>query len=284
MKMMSGETLRDLFREIAADRTSGSATVLKNIVSTLKRYLLTNPAPNFSMLEDQMAFMGVVFDRFAVLRHFLNSFIQLLTKRVPIAELLSFVQSYSHDWDKAPLYAANFLLNDVDFEGKRVMLFSNSSSLHALIELLAERAISVEFIQCHSFPTGEGKHQAKKLVELGFKVIFIADAAISLFMRQTDIAVMGADLIYKDCILNKTGSFSVALATQYFKKPLYILSDSRKIEIDNEIPDIDTAREGHLVWRSAPEGVTPTNVYFERVPRSLVTGIYLETGRCKNNS
>lgn len=284
MKMMSGETLRDLFREIAADRVSGSATVLKNIVSTLKRYLQTNPAPNYSMLEDQMAFLSVVFDRFAVLRHFLTTFIQHLNKRIPIPELLFYVQSYSRDWDKAPLHAASFLLDDVDFQGKRVMLFSNSSSLHALIELMAERALDVEFIQCHSFPTGEGKHQAKKLIDQGFKVTFIADAAIPLFMAQTDIAVMGADLIYADCFLNKTGSFSVALAAQYFKKPLYVLSDTRKIEVDNEVPDIDTAREGHLLWRSAPEGVTPVNIYFERVPRSFVTGIYLETGLWTNNS
>jgi translation initiation factor 2B subunit (eIF-2B alpha/beta/delta family) len=284
MKMMSGETLRDLFREIAADRVSGSATVLKNIVSTLKRYLQTNPAPNYSMLEDQMALMSVVFDRFAVLRHFLNSFIHLINKRAPLSELLTFVRSYSREWDKAPIHAATHLLNDVDFKDKRVMLFSNSSSLHALIEMLSEQNVAVDFIQCHSFPTGEGKHQAKKLVDLGFKVTFIADAAIPLFMAQTDIAVIGADLIYNDCILNKTGSLGLALAAQYFKKPLYVLSDSRKIEIDNNVPDLDTAREGQLLWRSAPEGVTPVNVYFERVARSLVTDIYLETGRWANNS
>lgn len=284
MKMMSGETLRDLFREITSDRVSGSATVLKNIVSTLKRYLQTNPAPNYSMLEDQMALMSVIFDRFAVLRHFLNSFIHLINKRAPLSELLIFVQSYSREWDKAPVHAAKHLLNDVDFKDKRVMLFSNSSSLHALIEMLAERAVAVDFIQCHSFPTGEGKHQSRKLVDLGFKVTFIADAAIPLFMAETDIAVIGADLIYADCILNKTGSLSLALAARYFKKPLYVLSDSRKIETGNTVPDLDTAREGQLLWRSAPEGVTPINVYFERIPRDLVTDIYLETGRWANNS
>lgn len=282
--MISGETLRDIFRAIAADRVSGSATILKHIVSTLKRYLETNPAPNYSMLEDQMAFLGVVFDRFAVLRHFLNSFIHLLHKQVTTTDLLYFVKLYSRNWNKAPIYAADYLLKDVDFEGKRVMLFSNSTSLHFLCDLLAERAVKVEFIQCHSFPTGEGKQQAKMLRSFGFKVTFIADAAIPLFMAQTDIAVMGADLIYTDFFLNKTGSFSVALAAKYFNKPLYVLSDSRKIEKDNQVRDIDTAREGYFLWRSAPEGITPVNVYFERVPRSLVTGIYLETGLWTNNS
>jgi translation initiation factor 2B subunit (eIF-2B alpha/beta/delta family) len=277
-KMMTGETLRDLFREIAADRVSGSASVLKDIVSTLTKYLLTNPAPNYSMLEDQMAFLSVVFDRFAVLRHFVKTFIRMLHQREDHAGLLHFVQNYSRQWDRAPHDAAAHLLTDVFFDGMRVMLFSNSSSLHGLCEVLAGRGIQPSFIQCHSFPAGEGKNQARKLLELGFEVTFIADAAIPLFMAQTDLAVMGADLIYFDTFLNKTGSFSIALAAQYFKKPLYVLSDSRKVEETNTISDIETAREGHQLWKNPPEGVTPVNVYFESIPRKLVTGIYLENG------
>lgn len=277
-KMMTGETLRDLFREIAADRVSGSASVLKDIVSTLTKYLLTNPAPNYSMLEDQMAFMSVVFDRFAVLRHFLKTFIHMLHKDKDHTGLLHFVQNYSQQWDKAPHQAAEHLLKDVSFEGKKIMLFSNSSSLHGLCEVLAERKIKPSFIQCHSFPAGEGKNQARKLIELGFEVIFIADAAIPLFMAQTDLAVMGADLIYSDTFLNKTGSFSIALAARYFNKPLYVLSDSRKVEETNDISDLETAREGHLLWKNPPEGVTPVNIYFESIPRKLVTAIYLESG------
>jgi len=213
-KMMTGETLRDLFREIAADRVSGSASVLKDIVTTLTKFLLTNPAPNYSMLEDQMAFLSVVFDRFAVLRHFVKTFIRLLHQREDHSGLLHFVQNYSQQWDRAPYDATAFLLNDIDFQDKTVMLFSNSSSLHALCEVLAEWEIESTFIQCHSFPAGEGKNQARKLSELGFQVTFIADAAIPLFMAQTDLVVMGADLIYSDTFLNKTGSFSVALAAQ----------------------------------------------------------------------
>ena len=277
-KMMTGETLRDLFREIAVDRFSGSATVLKNIVSTLTKYLLTNPAPNYSMLEDQMAFLSVVFDRFAVLRHFVKTFIHMLHKHEDHAGLLHFVQNYSRQWDLAPHDAASHLLNDVSFEGKKVMLFSNSSSLHGLCEVLAERNIKPSFIQCHSFPAGEGKNQARKLLELGFEVTFIADAAIPLFMAQADLAVMGADLIYSDTFLNKTGSFSVALAARYFNKPLYVLSDSRKVEETNDISDMETAREGHLLWKNPPVGVTPVNIYFESIPRKLVTAIYLESG------
>src|SRR5665647_193155 len=220
-KMMTGETLRDLFGEIGTDRVSGSASVLKDIVSTLTKYLLTYPAPNYSMLEDQMAFLSVVFDRFAVLRHFVKTFIRMLHSREDHAGLLHFVQNYSKQWDRAPHDAAAHLLTDVSFDGKMVMLFSNSSSLHGLCEVLAERGVKPSFIQCHSFPAGEGKNQARKLLELGFEVTFIADAAIPLFMAQTDLAVMGADLIYSDTFLNKTGSFSVALAAHYFNKPLY---------------------------------------------------------------
>jgi translation initiation factor eIF-2B subunit delta len=158
------------------------------------------------------------------------------------------------------------------------MLFSNSSSLHGLCEVLAQRKIKLSFIQCLSFPTGEGKNQARKLIELGFEVTFIADAAIPLFMVQTDIAVMGADLIYSDTFLNKTGSFSIALAASYFNKPLYVLSDSRKVEETNDVSDLETARESHLLWKNPPKGVTPVNIYFESIPRKLVTAIYLETG------
>ena len=97
-------------------------------------------------------------------------------------------------------------------------------------------------------------------------------------MAQTDLAVMGADLIYSDTFLNKTGSFSVALAARYFKKPLYVLSDSRKVEETNNVSDMETAREGHLLWKNPPKGVTPVNIYFESIPRKLVTAIYLESG------
>ncbi|MDP4290007.1 MAG: hypothetical protein Q8908_02910 [Bacteroidota bacterium] len=277
-KMMTGETLRDLFREIGADRISGSASVLKDIVSALNKYLLTNPAPNYSMLEDQMAFLSVVFDRFAVLRHFLKTFIQMLHQHIDHDRLLHFVVHYSQEWARAPYDAAEYLLKDVTLEHKKVMLYSNSSSLHALCEVLAQRRTDVSFIQCHSFPAGEGKNQARKIIGLGFEVTFIADAAIPLFMAQTDLVVMGADLIYHDTFLNKTGSFSVALAANYFNKPLYVLSDSRKVEETNKVSDMETARESHILWRNPPEGITPVNIYFESVPRDLVTAIYLESG------
>jgi translation initiation factor 2B subunit (eIF-2B alpha/beta/delta family) len=56
------------------------------------------------------------------------------------------------------------------------------------------------------------------------------------------------------------------------------LSDSRKVEETNNVSDLETAREGHLLWKHPTEGATPVNIYFESIPRKLVTAIYLESG------
>ena len=127
-------------------------------------------------------------------------------------------------------------------------------------------------------PLMEGRALASALAEAGLPVWLVVDAALPLLLSQAHLAWIGADAITEQGVLNKVGSFAVALAAREHSVPLYALASRRKfmpaataaLRIE-EMPATE-------VWDAPGTGVRPRNVYFELVPMNLVRGIVVEDG------
>ena len=117
-------------------------------------------------------------------------------------------------------------------------------------------------------------------------VKLIPDTASGYLMSQgkIDKVVIGADRIAKGGIVNKIGSFLVALAAKHHDIPFYVAAPYSTFDMEISIYDtIIEERDGDEVRyyggaRICPENTEVINPAFDITPKELITGIITEKG------
>lgn len=160
--------------------------------------------------------------------------------------------------------------------GAAIMTHSLSSTIVELYRILKDRDVTA--IVSESRPLCEGYVLAAKLDELGIRTTLVTDAQMGLAISGADVVAVGADSILADGrVVNKVGTYLLALAAREAKKPFYVCAESYK-RCPAGMPDppmerMDPAELGAPVL----PGVTVVNAYFEITPAALVTACVAET-------
>jgi len=274
-------------RELISDNFSGSAAILEKIIRSIQTYINGREVdPEF--LRQNLDTVITHFPDLAVLHHFMQQFFDLLDQAEEkqwsndktIEHIEHFIKEYNLTWNESIGQAAEKMERLVKFGNKKVLLHSNSSSIHVLFEHLAMHNIFPSVYQTMSGPVFEGKLQARALSDLGCKVHFINEAAIGRFIHEIDFAVMGADNVFTDGFTNKIGTYPIALVCREAGKPFYVLCDSRKrspLDFKSRIsPIFEPEQPTGDLWQNPPKAITPVNYYFEFTPKSLVNAYFFE--------
>ena len=154
------------------------------------------------------------------------------------------------------------------------MTISYSTTILDAFKQLAAKSVEKRIYVLESRPKREGIVFAKRLAELGFRVRLITDAAAGYYANDTDMIVIGADTILPDgSILNKIGSFQLALIAKYYQKPFVVAASSNKFTISapKNLKDLIKDKPSGEIFESELEKLTVKNIYFELIPRDLVT-------------
>ncbi len=117
-------------------------------------------------------------------------------------------------------------------------------------------------------------------------VKLIPDVASGFLMSQgkIDKVVIGADRIAKGGVVNKIGSFMVAMAAKQYDVPFYVAAPLSTFDFDASIFDtVIEERDGDEVRyyggaRICPEGTEVINPAFDITPSEFITGIITEKG------
>lgn len=155
-----------------------------------------------------------------------------------------------------------------------IMTISYSTTILDAFKQLAANTIDKRVYVLESRPKREGIVLAKRLAELGFKVRLIADAAAGYYAKDADMIVIGADTILPDgSILNKIGSFQLALIAKYYQKPFVVAASTNKFATtaSENLKELITDKPKEEIYESTIEKLTVKNIYFELIPRELVT-------------
>jgi methylthioribose-1-phosphate isomerase len=123
----------------------------------------------------------------------------------------------------------------------------------------------------------EGRSAAAALAECGIPVRLVADAAAPAMLPEVDIIVIGADRLEPGGVVNKIGSFMIALAAREYSVPVYSVCDSTKF-VSAWPSNIAENRSREELWPEAPSGVDVLNRYFEFVAFGLLRGVITEDG------
>ena len=117
-------------------------------------------------------------------------------------------------------------------------------------------------------------------------VKLIPDVASGFLMSQgkIDKVVIGADRIAKGGVVNKIGSFMVAMAAKQHDVPFYVAAPLSTFDRDASIFDtVIEERDGDEVRyyggaRICPKGTEVINPAFDITPKEFITGIITENG------
>jgi translation initiation factor 2B subunit (eIF-2B alpha/beta/delta family) len=182
-------------------------------------------------LSEELEILTGQFPHFGLLIHFVNDLEKRLedTYLLTGSELDELVCNYRLEWKDTQDRASEELIKAVEFNGKNILLHSNSSALQNLFGKLKKEVRKPVIWQTYSSPAGEGRVQADLLSEMGFEVNLFHEDAFGRFAGEIDFAVFGADIVVEDRFMNKTGTFPLALMCRHFNKEVYLLAERRKV-------------------------------------------------------
>jgi methylthioribose-1-phosphate isomerase len=180
-------------------------------------------------------------------------------------------------------------------DGDAVLTHCNAGSLATVdygtalgvIRSAIEEGKFVKVISCETRPRLQGaKLTCYELMHDNIPVTLITDTMVGYVMAQglVDKVVVGADRIVKNAVLNKIGTYNVAILAKEHDIPFYvaapistldqsITSEDAVIEERNPIEVTNIGCE-----RIAPEGVDVFNPAFDITPLEYVDAVITEKG------
>lgn len=167
----------------------------------------------------------------------------------------------------------------------------NSSSVFKIIFGAHEAGIPVKVYNSETRPRFQGRIMAKHLAKAGIDVTVMIDSAAPFVISQNepdkidiDLVIIGADVVGEDgSVLNKIGSYSLALAAKSAGLPFYAATSLLKVR-----KDIDSYREIEIekrdpteLWTRSLKGIKAINYAFDTVPPEYLSGLITEFGILK---
>ncbi len=270
---------------IKSDNQAGSGEILNRTIQALQVYLKRAEGNDATIKSNLILVLKDLLETFgamSVLFHFINNlFLVIETKpqnQTLSIHLLDFIRDYQHKWEAVAQNLVQNAFNTIDFQGKSVLVHSNSHTVTQLFTFLKNQGVELSIIQTESRPAYEGVVQGKNLADLGYRIKLITDSNISRYLEHVDLAIVGADSVFENSFINKVGTYLIALACQDFGTSMYVLADSRKflprsINIktyqEHPKPEVEILEENH-------PNLEPENFYFEELPNNLATAFITE--------
>ncbi|MEM3942097.1 MAG: S-methyl-5-thioribose-1-phosphate isomerase, partial [Candidatus Bathyarchaeia archaeon] len=127
---------------------------------------------------------------------------------------------------------------------------------------------------------------AYELMRDGIPVTLIADTMVGYVMYKgmVDKVIVGADRIVEDAVINKIGTYQIAVLAKEHGIPFYVAAPKSTFDLKRRAVDviIEERDPDEVIYvgseRIAPEGVSVINPAFDVTPMKYVTAIICEDG------
>jgi methylthioribose-1-phosphate isomerase len=183
------------------------------------------------------------------------------------------------------------LLNDGDV----ILTHCNAGSLATVdygtalgvIRVAWEQGKKVSVIATETRPKLQGARlTAYELQQDGIPVTLITDGMVGYVMqkRLVDRVIVGADRIVRDAVINKIGTFGVAVLAHEHNIPFYVAAPTSTFDLAHSASEVVIEERNpdevtHFgAQKIAPNGVEVLNPAFDITPMQYVTAIICETG------
>jgi eIF-2B alpha/beta/delta-like uncharacterized protein len=273
--------------DLQADRASGASALSRRAVQALAEVARDAPASSPKDLlrrlkESAVALAGARPSMVAV-ANTLGLLLADAEERGGTADLASlrdYVAGRVHEiealWEAS---LTSIAANAAPLLPSTVMTHSYSSTV--LGALTSGTVHDRRVIVCEGRPLCEGRRLAEELAAAGASVTLITDAQAGAFMAEAEAVLVGADAVLADgSVVNKAGTYLLALAARDHGLPFYAACESLKVSAQRTWGDDVTSeeKEPEEVLPQGIAGVGVRNVYFDCTPARLVAAVVTEEG------
>jgi methylthioribose-1-phosphate isomerase len=180
-------------------------------------------------------------------------------------------------------------------DGDTVLTHCNAGSLATVdygtalgvIRAAIEEGKNIKVISCETRPRLQGaKLTCFELMHDKIPVTLISDTMVGYVMSKglVDKVIVGADRIVRDAVLNKIGTYNLAILAFEHGIPFYVAAPISTMDQDSSSSDVVIEERDQLevtnvgCERIAPEGVKVLNPAFDITPLEYVDAVITEEG------
>jgi translation initiation factor eIF-2B subunit delta len=163
-------------------------------------------------------------------------------------------------------------------DGFTVMTYSFSSTVRSVLFSAQNRGKKFTVIIPEGRPMREGIILATELSRIKINCVLIIDSAISKYISETNLVIMGTDRFTEDSFINKVGTKSLAILCKEFNVPLYCVFESDKYLSKKDFSIVEKIGNPTEIYKSNSKFLKVENFYFEEVERKYLTGFITEKG------
>jgi len=160
-----------------------------------------------------------------------------------------------------------------------IMTHCHSSSVLNIFRRANEEHKIFKVVVTETRPKAQGLKTARELIEMGIPIYYIVDSAGPFLVSECNMVIVGADAIRAEGILNKIGTYPIALAAREASIPFYVAASKDKLDYDciSEIEDRPDREIGNPKELEKTGGEIE-NPAFDMTPWKLISGVITESG------
>lgn len=276
-----------IFKKISENPIVESAKAFQNAMNTVNKLILliSDNKISASVREMLNGLRTVISEKpnITSVNHYINHFLLKIDPEGQPIVIKELLEVFHERWKNVDRKTAELANQTFDFEGKTILLHGSDINIQSLIDLLMVQQKQFKLIQIISADDNSGKEQVQLLTSKGIPVTLINEAGLGKYINQVDVVLLGCDVIMHETFVAKAGTHLIAVAAHHYKKPLFVLADSRKILNKKYFPQsvVDTfigkeEKQGDSIWKNPPQLAEVKINVLEEVPNALVTKFILE--------
>ncbi|KAF5305506.1 hypothetical protein FQA39_LY01597 [Lamprigera yunnana] len=164
-------------------------------------------------------------------------------------------------------------------DGSKILTHSKSRVvLHTLTEA-AKQNRNFEVFVTKSAPDDSGIHMFNALKALHIPCTLILDCAVGYVMEEVDFVMVGAEAVVESGgIVNKIGSYTMAVCAKAMNKPFYVLTESFKFSRLFPLGQSDLPHEYKYSPQMRKNDLTKQHPRVDYTPPALITLLFTDLG------
>ncbi|KAK0182863.1 hypothetical protein PV327_000952 [Microctonus hyperodae] len=171
------------------------------------------------------------------------------------------------------------LANNFFTDGCKILTHSRSRVvLLAMKEAMENNKIFHVYVT-HSAPNNAGKEMYEDLKKLGVPCTLILDSAVGYILEQVDMVMIGAEGVTESGgVINKIGTYTLAMCAKEFKKPFYVLAESFKFIRIYPLNQTDLPDEFKYTAATRKNGLKDEHPLVDYTPPHYINLLFTDLG------
>ncbi|XP_022803696.1 translation initiation factor eIF-2B subunit alpha-like [Stylophora pistillata] len=161
-------------------------------------------------------------------------------------------------------------------DGATILTHSRSRVVLEIFKMATEQKKRFNVFVTESAPDKSGYGMHDRLKQFGIPSTVILDAAVGYMMEKVDLVLVGAEgVVESGGIINKVGTYQMAVMTKAVNKPFYVVAESFKFVRLYPLNQEDVPKHFKYSGSSSSEDGQPVVDY---TPPSYITLLFTDLG------